>query len=114
MGGFSVDKDTGLQNSAQFSRRAVIYQSRIRTQYTEEQVKELERVFEKRRYLSPLMRGELAERLNVHESKIQAGTTLHFLLYCNGGTIRRLIGAMSGTRNSKMSTSDIDNAVYFL
>lgn len=48
-----------------------LYQRRNRTKFTPEQVEELERAFEKTQYPDALTREELAERLQISESKIQ-------------------------------------------
>ena len=48
-----------------------LYQRRNRTKFTPEQVEELEKAFDKTQYPDALTREELAERLQISESKIQ-------------------------------------------
>ena len=48
-----------------------LYQRRNRTKFTAEQIDELEKAFDKTRYPDALTREELAERLQISESKIQ-------------------------------------------
>ncbi|KAL9987089.1 hypothetical protein ACROYT_G001334 [Oculina patagonica] len=54
-----------------------LYQRRNRTKFTPEQVEELERAFEKTQYPDALTREELAERLQISESKIQVWFSNH-------------------------------------
>ena len=48
-----------------------MYQRRNRTKFTAEQIEELDKAFEKTQYPDALTREELAERLDISESKIQ-------------------------------------------
>ena len=53
------------------SKKASTYQRRNRTKFSREQIQELEMAYEKTRYPDVLTREELAERLNISESRIQ-------------------------------------------
>ena len=58
-----------------------LYQRRNRTKFTPEQIDELEKAFKKTQYPDALTREELAERLQISESKIQVSSDYdHFLL----------------------------------
>ena len=50
------------------------YQRRNRTKFTREQIDELQSAYEKTHYPDVLTREELAERLDISESRIQVNT----------------------------------------
>ena len=56
------------------------YQRRNRTKFTHEQTSEMEKAYERTQYPDALTREELAERLNISESRIQV---IQFLLMCS-------------------------------
>lgn len=49
------------------------YRRRNRTKFTQNQIQELEKAFEKTQYPDVLTREELGERLDISESRIQVG-----------------------------------------
>ena len=49
------------------------YRRRNRTKFTQHQIQELEKAFEKTQYPDVLTREELGERLDISESRIQVG-----------------------------------------
>lgn len=64
-------RSSSSSNSSASGSKMRLYQRRNRTKFTPEQIDELEKAFEKTQYPDSLTREELAERLQISESKIQ-------------------------------------------
>lgn len=67
----SADDIASITNGMQKLRH---YRRRNRTKFTQHQIQELEKAFEKTQYPDVLTREELGERLDISESRIQVGS----------------------------------------
>ena len=71
------------------------YRRRNRTKFTQQQIQELEKAFEKTQYPDVLTREELGERLDISESRIQVGfySFIYLFLFLIFSTVTQFVEA---------------------